>query len=47
MDFVKLSDQTPNYQVQHNMRICLFNSPFNVFIDGGPTGHVFGPYSPL
>lgn len=37
----------PYHQVQRNMWIRLFNSPFNVFIDGSSTGHVFGQYSPL
>jgi hypothetical protein len=35
------------HQMQRNVWVRLFNSPFNVFVDGGPTGYVFGQYSPL
>lgn len=36
----------PYHQLQRNMWIRLFNSPFNVFVDGGPNGYVFGQYNP-
>jgi hypothetical protein len=37
----------PYHQMQRNSWVRLFNSPFNVFVDGGPTGYVFAQYSPL
>lgn len=37
----------PYRQLQRNMWVRLFNSPFNVYVDGGPNGYVFGQYSPL
>lgn len=37
----------PYHQLQRNMWVRLFNSPFNVFVDGGPSGYVYAQYSPL
>ena len=37
----------PFRQLQRNMWVRLFNSPFNVYVDGGPNGYVFGQYSPF
>lgn len=37
----------PFRQLQRNMWVRLFNSPFNVFVDGSPNGYVFAQYSPL
>lgn len=37
----------PFHQLQRNMWVRLFNSPFNVYVDGGPNGYVFGQYSPF
>lgn len=36
----------PFRQLQRNMWVRLFNSPFNVYVDGGPGGYVFAQYSP-
>ena len=36
----------PYSQIQRNMWVRLFNSPFNVYVDGGPSGYVFAQYSP-
>jgi len=35
----------PYMQFQRNLWVRLINSPFNVYIDGGPSGYVFGQYS--
>ncbi len=37
----------PFRQLQRNTWVRLFNSPFNVFVDGGPSGYVFAQYSPM
>lgn len=37
----------PYRQLQRNMWVRLFNSPFNIFVDGGPNGYVFAQYSPI
>jgi hypothetical protein len=37
----------PFHQIQRNMWVRLFNSPFNVYVDGSPNGYVFAQYSPL
>lgn len=37
----------PYRQLQRNMWVRLFNSPFNVFVDASPGGYVFAQYSPL
>lgn len=37
----------PYRQMQRNMWVRLVNSPFNVYVDGGPNGYVFGQYSPF
>jgi hypothetical protein len=37
----------PFRQLQRNMWVRLFNSPFNIFVDGGPNGYVFAQYSPI
>lgn len=37
----------PYRQLQRNMWVRLFNSPFNVFVDGGPSGYVYAQYNPL
>lgn len=37
----------PYRQLQRNLWVRLFNSPFNVFIDGSPNGYVFAQYSPI
>jgi hypothetical protein len=37
----------PFRQLQRNMWVRLFNSPFNVFVDGSPNGYVFAQYSPI
>lgn len=36
----------PYGQLQRNMWVRLFNSPFNVYVDGGPSGYVFAQYNP-
>lgn len=35
----------PFLQFQRNMWVRLINSPFNVYVDGGPNGYVFGQFS--
>lgn len=42
-----ISYPDPYNQLQRNMWIRLFNSPFNVYIDGSSTGYVFAQYSPI
>lgn len=37
----------PYRQLQRNMWVRLFNSPFNVYVDGSPSGYVYAQYSPL
>ncbi len=37
----------PYRQLQRNMWVRLFNSPFNVFVDDSPSGHVFAQYSSI
>ena len=37
----------PYRQMQRNIWVRLFNSPFNVFVDGGPNGYVYAQYSPV
>jgi len=37
----------PFGQLQRNTWVRLFNSPFNVYVDGGPSGYVFAQYSPI
>lgn len=37
----------PYHQIQRNMWIRLFNSPFNVYVDGGPSGYVYAQYAPV
>lgn len=37
----------PYLQLQRNMWVRLFNSPFNVYVDGGPSGYVYAQYSPI
>lgn len=37
----------PFRQLQRNMWVRLFNSPFNVYVDGGPNGYVYAQYSPI
>lgn len=37
----------PFRQFQRNIWVRLLNSPFNVFVDGGPNGYVFGQFDPL
>lgn len=37
----------PYRQLQRNMWVRLFNSPFNVYVDGGPNGYVYAQYSPV
>jgi hypothetical protein len=37
----------PFHQMQRNSWVRLFNSPFNVFVDGSPNGYVFAQYSPI
>jgi len=36
----------PFHQLQRSMWLRLFNSPFNVYVDGSSNGYVFGQYSP-
>lgn len=37
----------PYHQLQRNIWVRLFNSPFNVFVDGSSNGYVYGQYSPI
>jgi hypothetical protein len=37
----------PYRQIQRNMWVRLFNTPFNVYVDGSPNGYVFAQYSPV
>jgi len=36
----------PYRQTARNAWLRLPNSPFNIYVDGSPAGHVFGQYSP-